>query len=72
MNTLTLLALFFVACLEKDFKFYQHTDPAAKCVDGTQAGFYYQRGLSNKILIYFEGGALCYGLTEEETLSSCY
>lgn len=72
MKILYLLVLLVSFAATRMFSFYQHTDPAAKCLDGTQAGFYYQKGLSNKVLIYFQKGGQCVGLTEEDTLKDCY
>jgi hypothetical protein len=35
-------------------------DPSAKCLDGSQAGYYVSReGDPNKLFVYFEGGGWC-------------
>ena len=49
--------------------------PEAKCLDGTQAGIYYQQGSgsgADKYLFYFEGGGVCLGPTPELVLVACY
>ena len=35
-------------------------DPAALCLDGTSAGFYYRRGRPDRWVLFFEGGGWCY------------
>ncbi|CAD8132767.1 unnamed protein product [Paramecium octaurelia] len=46
-------------------------DDRAKCLDGTQGSYYFQKGSGegqNKFIVFFEGGELILGNTEEEYL----
>ncbi len=48
-------------------------DPSAKCLDGSQAGYYVSRGGDpNKLLVYFEGGGWCGDKDSATTLENCY
>jgi len=50
--------------------------PDAKCLDGSQAGFYIRNGSADKFLVFFEGGGWCYDSncgepTSQGTLADC-
>ena len=73
MKAIYFVTFFIALTATRNFTFHEHSDPAAKCLDGSQAGFYFQKGRqSDKFLVYFEGGALCAGLSEGDTLKDCY
>lgn len=49
------------------YKFPAATYPEAVCLDGTQAGIYFQPGFgpdANKFMFYFQGGGWCYSLAD--------
>jgi hypothetical protein len=47
-------------------------DKSALCLDGTPAVYYYSKGSSSKMLLYFEGGGWCGNKDLASTLESCY
>jgi hypothetical protein len=48
------------------------TDKSALCLDGTPAVYYYSKGNSSKMLLYFEGGGWCGNKDLATTLESCF
>lgn len=55
------------------YKLYKHDGKSnAKCLDGSPSALYISEGASGKILIYFEGGGMCSGMTLADTLENCY
>lgn len=49
------------------YKFPQAAYPNAVCLDGTQAGVYFQPGFgadANKWMFYFQGGGWCYSVAD--------
>lgn len=64
-------------CLTKEDELYQrvtnYLDPEAKCLDGSPATFYlHEGGQSDKFIIYFMEGGLCYGEDLSSTIEDCY
>lgn len=49
--------------------------PEARCLDGTMAGYYVRKGISEQMLVFLEGGGWCYDQscspTDEGTLTDC-
>lgn len=43
-------------------------DPEAKCLDGSPGVFLLKRGISDKFVFFFEGGAWCGDVTSEATI----
>lgn len=72
MKTVLLILLINLA-LSGNFTFVKHPlTSEARCLDGTQAGFYYEQGTqTDKFVIYFQGGGLCLGDTLAATIASC-
>ncbi len=51
------------------YRLYKHWGrPDAKCIDGSSSALYISEGVSDKILIYFEGGGMCAGMNLADTL----
>ena len=64
MRSIVIILLVGLTLSAELFTLVKHQNPAAKCLDGTQAALYYQLGAQkDKFLIYFEGGGLCRGET---------
>lgn len=59
---------------EEPYKLVIHnTDPEAKCLDGSSPALYvHEGGDFKKIMVFFEGGAFCQGLTTDQVLENCY
>lgn len=59
--------------LDDDYKLYKISADGAKCLDGTQPGFYYHKGSeSEKWIIFFEGGGWCGTPDPNTSLENCY
>jgi len=52
-----------------DYELILLNNSEAKCLDGTQPGFYWRKGLNSKnFLVFFEGGGWCGDSTLDMTM----
>ena len=55
------------------YKLVKHdNDQNARCLDGTPSALYVSEGDHDNILVYFQGGGMCSGLTLQATIDNCW
>ena len=72
LTCLTILCLLPILT-QSAFKLVKHeNDQNARCLDGSPSALYISEGDSDHILVYFEGGGMCSGLTLQATIEDCW
>jgi hypothetical protein len=59
MLAVTIACILLVSTTSIFHKIAHQTDPEARCLDGSPAALYLDKGSSTDILFYFQGGAMC-------------
>lgn len=56
-----------------DYQLHLHPlESGARCLDGSPAGVYVAPGDNSRVLIFFQEGGMCSGMSLSDTLASCY
>lgn len=62
------ILLSFTNCSSIYNLFKHPQDTNAKCIDGSPSALYIYEGETDKILLYFEGGGMCFGSSLSDTI----
>ncbi|EAS01086.2 pectinacetylesterase family protein (macronuclear) [Tetrahymena thermophila SB210] len=70
-----IIAILYCVCCQNNNLYFLSPNTRARCIDGTQPGFYFNKGYgdgADKFFIFLDGGGRCEHYTLEGVLEACY